>query len=123
MRWVQGISSIGLSQRRPPRRPVSHKSKGRQGALSFSHREASAEIGAARATTNLRQLSKGKLNNFFFLFKNLLYDLFHLILRPLRSILIRGKATRFSADKRVGLNVTVTCQKRQAPRWSSIRIS
>jgi hypothetical protein len=53
----------------------------------------------------------------------LLYDLLHLILRPLRSILIRGKATRFSADKRVGLNVTVICQKRQAQRSSSIRIS
>ncbi len=49
------------------------------------------------------------------LFKNLLYDLFHLILRPLRSILIRGKATRFSADKRVGLECNVTCGKRQAP--------
>lgn len=120
---MQGISGVGLSQRRPPRRPVSHKSKGRLGALCFSHGEASAEIGAARATTNLRQLSKGKLNNFFFLFKNLLYDLFHLILHPLRSILIMGKGTRFSADKRVGLNVTVTCQKRQAPRSSSMQIS
>ena len=54
---------------------------GAEAPIFSSPRAVSAEIRAARPATNLRQFSKGKLNNFFLLFNTLFDDLIHLILR------------------------------------------
>ena len=79
------------------------------GAPSFLQRDRLAETIDSDSASDFSQFSQRKFNNFFFRFNALLNDLVHDFLRPLRSFLIRCTSTRFSADRRVDLNVNVTC--------------
>ena len=79
-----------------------------------------AKTSNANTASDLGQFRQRKLCDFFLCFNDLLDNLLHDFLRPLRSFLIRGNSTRFSADRRVDVNVTVTCRKRQAPTLAHV---
>jgi len=54
-----------------------NKQKGRRSALCLNRQARLAERGVSNAATNLGQLREAQLDNFFFIFNDLLNDLVH----------------------------------------------
>ena len=124
MRWMRSTSATGSLRGKSLHsvfRLEARKQKGAPAAPLFFWRNRLAEAIDPDSATNFSQLSQRKFNDFFFRFNDLLNDLLHDFLRPLRSFLISGEETRFSADWRVDPNVNVSARKRQAPTLIQMR--